>query len=280
MNLQLANEIASNVLQILSPFGEHMLNNPIKYIKLYPIIIEGLDCVGKNTLSNSLLTKIKDQTENVILLSFPRYETDTGKKIKELLHTEGTRSAIIEQQLWTLMIQDRMDALSAIRNIYDIPENKDKVFYVIFDRFFLSNMAYGVEPINKTELLELVNDSPVYKLAEFESDTFFGFMNNENRGVSIILSYNENDPDKAYIPGLQGLMNKSKEIHKEFLDKKLNKDSNENMNKQLIVSSIYDINGIDKKFHKVNFYFRYRPAESLSNIMYDNIIPQIMEVLK
>ena len=280
MNLKLANDIASNVLQTVFLYQPYMCENGLKNIKAIPIIIEGLDCVGKNTLSKALFDKLKAENKNVILLSFPNYESDSGKEILQILHTEGTRSGILEQKLRTLMIRNRMETLCDMRNDIDIEENKDKTFYIIFDRFFLSNLAYFPEPSNKKELLELINESPIYKLAEWESDTYFSFLNNNGEGISVILSYNENDPDKAYNPGTQGLINKSKSIHKEFLDKKLNKDTNENMTKQAIVSSIYDIEGIDKKFHKVKYFLRYRPAESLSNIMKDKIIPQILELIK
>lgn len=280
MNLRLANEIASNVLQSVQPYGSYLTENPIKNIKIIPIIIEGLDCVGKNTLSNSILSKIKEETDDVIMLSFPDYTSESGNEILQILHMEGTRSALLEQKLWTLMIRNRMEALAKLRDTYDVEKDFGRRYYLIFDRFFLSNLAYGVEPQDKSELLELINDSPVYKLAEFESDTYFKFFNNNGEGVSIILSYNENDPDKAYIPGLEELIKKSISIHKEFLDKKENKDSNENMKKQAIVSSIYDLEGIDRKFHKVKYFFRYRPNESLSDDAESRIIPQIMEVLK
>lgn len=280
MNLRLANEIASNVLQSVQPYGSYLTENPIKYIKIVPIIIEGLDCVGKNTLSNSILSKIKEETDDVIMLSFPDYTSESGNEILQILHMEGTRSALLEQKLWTLMIRNRMEALAKLRDTYDVEKDFGRKYYLILDRFFLSNLAYGVEPQDKSELLELINDSPVYKLAEFESDTYFKFFNNNGEGVSIILSYNENDPDKAYIPGLEELIKKSIAIHKEFLDKKENKDSNENMKKQAIVSSIYDLEGIDRKFHKVKTFLRYRPNESLSDDAESRIVPEIMEVLK
>ena len=280
MNLKLANEIASNVLQSVQPYGSYLTENPIKHIKIVPIIIEGLDCVGKNTLSNSILSKIKEETDDVIMLSFPDYTSESGNEILQILHMEGTRSALLEQKLWTLMIRNRMEALAKLRDTYDVEKDSGRKYYLILDRFFLSNLAYGVEPQDKSELLELINDSPVYKLAEFESDTYFKFFNNNGEGVSIILSYNENDPDKAYIPGLEELIKKSIAIHKEFLDKKENKDSNENMKKQAIVSSIYDLEGIDRKFHKVKHFLRYRPNESLSDDAEARIIPQIMEALK
>lgn len=280
MNLKLANEIASNVLQSVQPYGSYLTENPIKYIKIVPIIIEGLDCVGKNTLSNSILSKIKEETDDVIMLSFPDYTSESGNEILQILHMEGTRSALLEQKLWTLMIRNRMEALAKLRDTYDAEKDSGRRYYLILDRFFLSNLAYGVEPQDKSELLELINDSPVYKLAEFESDTYFKFFNNNGEGVSIILSYNENDPDKAYIPGLEELIKKSIAIHKEFLDKKENKDSNENMKKQAIVSSIYDLEGIDRKFHKVKTFLRYRPNESLSDDAESRIVPEIMEVIK
>lgn len=280
MNLRLANEIASNVLQSVQPYGSYLTENPIKYIKIVPIIIEGLDCVGKNTLSNSILSKIKEETDDVIMLSFPDYTSESGNEILQILHMEGTRSALLEQKLWTLMIRNRMEALAKLRDTYDVEKDTGRRYYLILDRFFLSNLAYGVEPQDKSELLELINDSPVYKLAEFESDTYFKFFNNNGEGVSIILSYNENDPDKAYIPGLEELIKKSIAIHKEFLDKKENKDSNENMKKQAIVSSIYDLEGIDRKFHKVKYFLRYRPNESLSDDAESRIVPEIMEVIK
>lgn len=279
MLLKLINEIASNVHQIMYPYKEKLISNKFKYIKIFPIIIEGLDCVGKNTLSTTLYNKLKDMGRNVVLLSFPDYESDSGKEIKNILHMEGKRNGILEQKLQILMIKNRMDALEELKNKIDKPENKDKIYYIIFDRFFLSNFAYAAEPANSDELLELVNESPLYKLVEFESDMFFEYFDNDNKGISIILSYNENDPDKKYDENISKIIENGKKIHKEFLDKKLDKDSNETIEKQLIVSSIYDIDGLDKKFHKVSHFLRYRPNQSMTSYMEDNIIPEILELI-
>ena len=279
MLLKLINEIASNVHQIMYPYKEKLISNKFKYIKIFPIIIEGLDCVGKNTLSTTLYNKLKDMGRNVVLLSFPDYESDSGKEIKNILHMEGKRNGILEQKLQILMIKNRMDVLEELKNKIDKPENKDKIYYIIFDRFFLSNFAYAAEPANSDELLELVNESPLYKLVEFESDMFFEYFDNDNKGISIILSYNENDPDKKYDENISKVIENGKKIHKEFLDKKLDKDSNETIEKQLIVSSIYDIDGLDKKFHKVSHFLRYRPNQSMTSYMEDNIIPEILELI-
>ena len=88
MNLKLVNDIASNVLQTVFLYQPYMSENGLKNIKAIPIIIEGLDCVGKNTLSKALFDKLKAENKNVILLSFPNYESDSGKEILQILHTE------------------------------------------------------------------------------------------------------------------------------------------------------------------------------------------------
>ena len=279
MLLKLMNEIASNVHQIMYPYKEKLISNKFKYIKIFPIIIEGLDCVGKNTLSTTLYNKLKDESKNVVLLSFPDYNSESGKEIYDILHMEGKRNGILEQTLQILMVKNRMDTIEELRKSIDNLANKDKTYYIILDRFFLSNFAYAAEPANSDELLELINESPLYKLTELESDMFFECFNNDNKGISIILSYNENDPDKKYDENISKIIEEGKKIHKEFLDKKLNKDSNETIEKQLIVSSIYDIDGLDKKFHKVSHFLRYRPNQSMTSYMKDNIIPEILELI-
>ena len=93
---------------------------------------------------------------------------------------------------------------------------------------------------------------------------YFDFFNNNNKGISIICSYNENDDDKFYDKNVLEAIEDSHRIHKEFLDKKENKDSYETIEKQKKVSTVYDIVGIDKTFHKVKHFLRFRPIDTLA----------------
>ena len=43
------------------------------------IVIEGTDCSGKNTQSKLLKERLEKDGENVVIVSFPVYDSPTGK---------------------------------------------------------------------------------------------------------------------------------------------------------------------------------------------------------
>ena len=98
------------------------------------IIIEGLDCAGKETLAK----KIQAAT-NGIIIDFPRYETKLGKVIKDKLHS-GNKEGIAE-----LFEQDRK--LFWKKDIFNIKEET-----IIFDRLHHCNLAYNEETSMKEEM--------------------------------------------------------------------------------------------------------------------------------
>lgn len=267
MNFQLMNEIATNVCMALQPYKNYLEPYKLKNIKLYPIIIEGLDCIGKETLTKRIRTELGMKGFIVQTLSFPNYESDSGKEISAILHGEDIKKnpPMLIQKLTTLMVRNRMETLVEFANKNDDDDSKGYTVVLILDRFFLSNLAYSSTHYEtQDDLLELVQGSGLYNLAKFESDMYFDFFNNNNRGISIICSYNENDDDKFYDKNVVEAIEDSHRIHKEFLDKKENKDSYETIEKQKKVSTVYDIVGIDKAFHKVEHYLRFRPIDTLA----------------
>ena len=117
------------------------------------IVIEGTDAAGKATQSKRLAARLERSGCEVLLLSFPRYETPLGKAI--LRHLKGEISvtqpefpdtpgdgviaapedALIFQ---TMMTADKLDATTQITDALS------RGAYVIADRWWPSAYAYGV----------------------------------------------------------------------------------------------------------------------------------------
>lgn len=107
------------------------------------IDIEGLDCSGKETFAKMLRVvaedffKTKNDKVKVHLLSFPDYNIESGKEIKEMLQKDIKHRD--NEKLSKLFAKNRKDVLD---NISWSSHN-----IVIFDRFAMSNIIYGMLPI-------------------------------------------------------------------------------------------------------------------------------------
>ena len=109
------------------------------------IVIEGTDCSGKNTQSNMLCKKLNDKNIKTVTLSFPMYDTPTGKIVggpylgKEHI-TKG----------WFPEKADKVPAKVAslyftadrLYNIDKINTYLDEGINVILDRYTTSNMGH------------------------------------------------------------------------------------------------------------------------------------------
>lgn len=105
------------------------------------VAFEGLDASGKATQSRLFAEKI-----GAPLFSFPRYETMVGKLIRRLLRQEsklvigdGARDPDEAIVLQTLMVADKMEALSLMPDMVGAPEIRT----VVCDRWKDSAVAYG-----------------------------------------------------------------------------------------------------------------------------------------
>lgn len=116
------------------------------------IAIEGTDCSGKETQARLLVSKLEEMGKKCVRISFPRYETATGKIIgacylgKEKMCQELLR----DNKSWFDEGAGEVDSLvssmyyAADRkyNIKEIEDLLNKGINVILDRYTFSNMAH------------------------------------------------------------------------------------------------------------------------------------------
>ena len=108
------------------------------------IVIEGTDCSGKETQSKKLVEKLINRGEKVKLISFPVYDSPTGKIVGGPLLGKPS----IQNSFW----DDPAKVDPKIASMYyaiDRYNMKDEIlkyldldYYVILDRYTISNMAH------------------------------------------------------------------------------------------------------------------------------------------
>lgn len=98
------------------------------------IAIEGIDGVGKNTQAQLLRDYIVSKKGACGFFSFPRYETETGKKVAAYLRGELGELSIMERA--ALYANDRKAARG------EINEYLDNGIDVVCDRYVLSNIIF------------------------------------------------------------------------------------------------------------------------------------------
>jgi len=109
------------------------------------LVIEGTDCSGKQTQSELLVERLKNEGYDVVKYSFPNYESPTGKivggpylgksYICEGWFSEGAPN--VSGKVASLYY-----AADRLYNIDMINESLDKGSIVILDRYVESNMAF------------------------------------------------------------------------------------------------------------------------------------------
>ena len=109
------------------------------------IVIEGNDCSGKETQSNLLVKRLKAMGIKAVNLSFPWYDTPTGrivggpilgrKENGECWFPEGPVQ--LDPKVFCLYL-----AADRKYNFPKIQEFLDQGYYVILDRYVSSNMAH------------------------------------------------------------------------------------------------------------------------------------------
>jgi dTMP kinase len=123
------------------------------------IVIEGTDCSGKETQANLLVEKLRNKGIKVEKLSFPMYDTPTGKivggpylgkkHISEGFFPEGASNVDPMVAALYYMADRRY-------NISKVNELLDKGYYVILDRYVTSNMGHqGGKLKSKEERLKM-----------------------------------------------------------------------------------------------------------------------------
>lgn len=123
------------------------------------IVIEGTDCSGKETQSKLLVKKLNAMGIKAINLSFPMYDTPTGKIVGgPVLGKKEIGTCYFEEGPVKLDPKVFCLYLAADRK-YNFPKIKeflDQGYYVILDRYVSSNMAHqGAKIENSDERFHL-----------------------------------------------------------------------------------------------------------------------------
>jgi len=109
------------------------------------IVIEGTDCSGKETQTKRLINRLNSENVSCATMSFPRYETPTGKivggpylgkpEICESWFENGPCD--VDQKIASLYYAaDRLNSLPEIKQILESET------HLILDRYVSSNMAH------------------------------------------------------------------------------------------------------------------------------------------
>ena len=99
------------------------------------IVVEGIDQSGKETQSRLLVNQLRWDGHRTEKLSYPIYTSFSGREIASFL--EGKRS-YPHQVLHMLYSMNRWESLDKIRQLL---RDSD---YLIVDRYYPSNLAYGI----------------------------------------------------------------------------------------------------------------------------------------
>ena len=133
----------------------------MRYMRGKLIVIEGTDCSGKETQANLLVKKLNEVGMSAKKLSFPNYQTPTGKIIGAcyLGKEELCQKYLNSPKGWFEEGASEVDGMVsslyyAADRKYNIKECEillDKGINVILDRYTFSNMAHQGGKINKQE---------------------------------------------------------------------------------------------------------------------------------
>ena len=99
------------------------------------IAFEGIDACGKETQVRALRADALLRGQEVLVKSYPDYETETGKKISELLQLpDGERDGLLLQSLMTM---NRYESQEPLKRAHQDGQ------LVILDRYWMSGLVYG-----------------------------------------------------------------------------------------------------------------------------------------
>ncbi len=112
------------------------------------IVIEGTDGSGKKTQTELLYKYYKDKGENVILQSFPNYESPSSAPVKMYLNGELGENA----NSLDAYASSSLFAVDRVCTWQNLKEDYEKGAIIIFDRYVQSNMLHQAGKIaNKRE---------------------------------------------------------------------------------------------------------------------------------
>lgn len=117
------------------------------------IVIEGNDCSGKQTQGTLLVENLKKMGYPAIYLSFPMYDTPTGRIIAgPILGKEEFGPCFFEEGIdLDPYIASLYYAADRKYNIKKVQDYLDQGYFVILDRYISSNMAHQSSKIEDDE---------------------------------------------------------------------------------------------------------------------------------
>lgn len=172
------------------------------------IVIEGTDCSGKETQSNLLVKNLNLLGINSICLSFPMYNTPTGRIIGEAFLGKGK-----DNKSWfkegSVKVDPKIASLyyAADRkyNFDIIKDYLEKGYYVIIDRYVSSNMAHQGAKIDDPEerfnLFNWIDKLEYWLLGLPKPDITFFLHMPYNYSLELMKNRNEldeNEKDEEY----------------------------------------------------------------------------------
>ena len=99
------------------------------------IALEGIDQSGKRTQTRLLANELKKKGAKVSTISFPIYKSPSGRQIQRFLEGKQKYPAAASHMLYSLNRWENQE------QIVKLTQNSD---FVIADRYYPSNLAYGV----------------------------------------------------------------------------------------------------------------------------------------
>ena len=99
------------------------------------IALEGIDQSGKRTQTRLLANELKKKGAKVSTISFPIYKSPSGRQIQRFLEGKQKYPAIALHMLYSLNRWENQEQMIKLTQTSD---------FVIADRYYPSNLAYGV----------------------------------------------------------------------------------------------------------------------------------------
>jgi len=166
------------------------------------IVIEGTDCSGKETQSDLLVKRLKEENINIEKFSFPNYDTPTGRivggpflgkeYIGECWFSEGAVN--VDPKVSGLYY-----AADRRYNIPKIKEALDRGYNVLIDRYVFSNMAHqSGKPESfdaRKEIYEWV-EKLEFEMLELPKPDINIFLHMPYEGSSILKENRKEKPDE------------------------------------------------------------------------------------
>lgn len=223
------------------------------------ILIEGTDCSGKLTQSKLLVKKLIDNGRKVKVISFPNYDSPTGKivggpylgkpSISECWFPEGAPN--VDPKVSSLLY-----ATDRLYNLPKITEYLNQGIDIVLDRYTVSNMAHQGG--------KLPNQHDRYSMYKWLDDLEYRYLELPRPDISFLLYM-----PHEYAQQLRIARSSTEEL-----------DGNERSKEHLMdaerayleVADLYDFEIIDCiKDNKI------RTREDINNELYDKVIEKIKQ---